>query len=291
MTAAPQLEPVADEPPPPKPVPPEPYSEPELPPVEDPVEEGAPAWTLTFGDMMSLLLTFFILLFSMSTIEVEKFRAAAGSLREGFSSTLGELSMPPPPPSDSTVTDTERTEKTELTDAELDAIADRLEEFVKQNRLEQTVIVARESHGVSLRIQDVALFPPGAASIEEGSEWVIEQLGEVTRLIEAPVVVSGHTDNVPVGGGWFRSNWELSAARAAGVARALVEMGQKPERITVEAFGEYRPIDTNETAEGRATNRRVELYYSRQNVREAMNLPPEEPETTPQTGGAPPQEG
>jgi chemotaxis protein MotB len=244
---------------------------PPVPPEEPPPEdEGLPPWVMTFGDMMSLLLTFFILLFSMSELEVEKFKLAAESIRGGFGSVESDFqpndSMPGSTPADTTVI----VPLPDATDRELDRIAEVLQQFVEENNLEQNVVVERENHGVFLRIQDVALFPPGAASIEISSQWIVEQLGTVTRMIEAPVIVSGHTDSIPIGGGLFRSNWELSAARASGVARALVTMGQDPYRVRVEAFGEYQPVASNDTEEGRAQNRRVELFYSRQNVEETL---------------------
>jgi len=84
------------------------------------------------------------------------------------------------------------------------------------------------------------------------------------------VIVSGHTDNVPIRSAAFASNWELSAARAAGVARTLVGRGRDPSAVTVEAFGEYRPLATNDTPEGRAQNRRVEVYYSRETLQREL---------------------
>jgi chemotaxis protein MotB len=124
----------------------------------------------------------------------------------------------------------------------------------------------REPEGVFLRMQDAALFESGSAGVEGARAGTLERLGDIARLIEVPVVVTGHTDNTPIRSPVFRSNWELSAARAAGVARALVERGQDPMLVTVESYGEHRPIAENDSPEGRAQNRRVELYYSRQGV-------------------------
>jgi chemotaxis protein MotB len=230
---------------------------------------------VTFGDMMALLLTFFILLFSMSEIEVEKFREAAKSLHEGFGRATDELGDSEPvvvtlaPDSIALVTDP--------VDDQLEEIADALEQFVRQHGLEQSLLVDRSSEGVYLRIRDAALFQPGFAEVEDQSAWIIEQLSLITTAIDVPVTVAGHTDNVPIGSGQYQSNWELSAARAAGVARALAQSGHNPAEVQVTAFGEHRPIDTNETPEGRARNRRVELFYSRQSVEEAQGIPPTDP--------------
>ena len=235
-----------------------------------PAEEGAPAWVLTFGDMMSLLLTFFILLFSMSELEVVKFQLAAKSLSEalgGISSETVEAEIVGVTEDTTTEVVLSETMIAELVASNaLDRIAELLQEFVDSNQLQDNLIVDRQDNGVYLRIQDVALFRPGVGEIQPESEWIVSGLALVTSYIKVPLVVSGHTDTIPLSNSRFRSNWELSAVRAAGIARALVGMGQDPLAIRVEAFGEFVPVATNDTPEGRAQNRRVELFYSRQDV-------------------------
>lgn len=254
------------------------------------VEEGAPAWMMTFGDMMSLLLTFFILLFSMSTIEVEKFRAATESLSDALGqSSAGVLpGGATPSPASSGVDNRSRDE---IVDRQMDEIAEQLEQFVREHRLEDQVVVSKESHGVFLRMQNQALFGPGSADIAEASVTIVEQLGSVLDRMDLPVKVSGHTDNVPIGSSAFPSNWELSAARAAGVARILVSRGHDPAAVAVEAFGEHRPVAGNDTPEGRAQNRRVELYFARTAVESALEsrgmLPRGEESGTPPSEGSP----
>ncbi len=238
--------------------------------VAEAVEEGAPAWMMTFGDMMSLLLTFFILLFSMSSIEAEKFKAATESLADALGQSNagimpdGVVPIAPPPTSAGEVRD-------RIVEERMDDIASQLEEFVRENRLEDQVVVSKESHGVFLRMQNQALFGPGSADIAEQSVAIVEQLGTILDRMDLPVKVSGHTDNVPIRSAVFPSNWELSAARAAGVARILVSRGHDPASVGVEAFGEYRPVTNNDSEEGRAQNRRVELYFGRLSVEAALD--------------------
>ena len=83
------------------------------------------------------------------------------------------------------------------------------------------------------------------------------------------MIIAGHTDSIPIRDDVYRSNWELSAIRAAGIARLMVELGQNPRMVRAEGFGEFRPIASNDDGIGRALNRRVELYYTRTNVRDA----------------------
>ena len=167
----------------------------------------------------------------------------------------------------------------------MDDIASQLEEFVRENKLEEQVVVSKESHGVFLRMQNQALFGPGSADIAAASVAIVEQLGAVLDRMDLPVKVSGHTDNVPIRSSVFPSNWELSAARAAGVARILVSRGHDPSAVAVEAFGEHQPVASNDTPEGRAENRRVELYFSKLGVEARLDergeLPTEDGEDAP----------
>jgi chemotaxis protein MotB len=218
--------------------------------------------------MMALLLTFFILLFSMSEIEVEKFREAAKSLHEGFGSSTVDLGDSEP------VAVPEASDSTgpggiDGVDEQLDEIANALETFAVENGLENSLLVERNDEGVYLRINDAALFQAGFADVEPDRRWIIEKLSLITKAVDFPVNVAGHSDNTPINNARYRSNWELSAARAAGVARALVDLGHDPAEVQVTAFGEYRPIASNETPEGRSRNRRVDLFYSRQTALEA----------------------
>lgn len=256
-----------------------------------PVEEGAPLWTVTFGDMMSLLLTFFILLFSMSELKVERFMLASQSMRDAMGGTAPESSESPlgpmAEPSDSTMrpqgspgveaasadavgSASGPTEMDEIVDAYMGMITDRLSEFVRQHSLEESVTIQRDGDGVYLRMETGALFPSGSARIQPEGLGALGELAEVTSGISVRVVVSGHADNAPIVGGQYESNWELSAARAAGVARQLVMNGQDPLRIRAESYGEYRPIADNATPEGRAQNRRVDLMYARSDIVEAV---------------------
>lgn len=218
---------------------------------------------------MSLLLCFFILLFSMSTIEVEKFKAAAASVREALGdNNAGML------PNDGAAIIAMEPEaiRQQAINEQIDQVADRLQEFVEDNEMEEQIVVSKDDHGVYLRMQDQALFSPGAADIDAASLAIVEQLGSIVDAMDLPVVISGHTDNIPIRSAVFPSNWELSGARAAGVARALIDRGHDPGLVAVEAFGEFRPIADNSTAEGRSQNRRVELYFSRTGVAEALEV-------------------
>jgi len=232
-------------------------------------EEGAPEWMTTFSDLMTLLLCFFILLFSLSEIKLDKFMQASESLRAGFGQSDEEVD---------TQTGTGSIASSDTTGASLDNavedmlenIREQLEHFVAQYELTNTLDVSLDQKGVTLSIQDVVLFKPGSPWVTKDSEWVVIALGKIVNVIDIPLVVEGHTDNIPIKTSQYPSNWELSAVRAAGIARMLVEQGFDPASIYIEGYGEYRPIESNDTREGRSTNRRVDLLYTRDNVREKI---------------------
>lgn len=263
-------------------------------------EEGAPTWMVTFGDMMSLLLTFFILLYSMSELRQERFVLASQSLREAMGSTA------PEPPSDpqSLLEDPDAEEPGPLestpatatapapanapregdadsggpvddvlemfTEAYMRMLTERLERLAAEQGLDRrTVEVVTLDDGVYLRIMDAVLFFSGDAALTDAGESIVNGLSELTTSLEIPTVVSGHADDRPISTDRYPSNWELSAARAAGVARLLVARGQDPTALLVYSYGEHAPIADNGTAEGRARNRRVELFFSREEIRRA----------------------
>lgn len=278
-------------------------------------EEGAPTWVVTFGDMMSLLLTFFILMYSMSELKQDRFLIASQSLREAMGST-GETPpeepqglLPPQPEPDSTgaATGPESTpaEASDGVDAYLETfteaymamLAERLERLIEEQGLDsRTVEVVTLEDGVYLRIRDAALFASGDAVLGSQGRTIVTGLAEITGSLEIPTVVAGHADDRPIATDRYPSNWELSAARAAGVARFLVSTGQRPSMVKVESYGEHAPVADNGTAEGRSKNRRVELFFSRDEIRRAaMRLAEAEvaatmdPETPPEAGADRPE--
>jgi chemotaxis protein MotB len=128
------------------------------------------------------------------------------------------------------------------------------------------VSVDREEDGVYLRMETPTLFGSGDAVIAEEGREMLQVLSQITMEFNVAVVVAGHADNQPIRSSVYASNWELSAARAAGVARFLVDDGHSPTMVRVESYGEFRPLADNSTPEGRARNRRVELLFSRDDV-------------------------
>nr|WP_321265467.1 flagellar motor protein MotB [uncultured Sulfurimonas sp.] len=227
-------------------------------------EECLPAWLAAFGDLMSLLLCFFVLLLSMSSMDAKKISEAIGSLSGAMSVLEG-----------GTKTEISKRRIQESTPIEAQ---DETTEAV--NRITQAAIDANEmiekGHGPAISVEEAQegfvielpaslLFKSGSATIE--NEDALLFLKRVALIVEElpntmQVSVQGHTDNQNPGkNSVFKDNWELSSARAISVLQELLLDGVDPKRISAAGFAEYKPLATNVTKTGREKNRRVELHF------------------------------
>jgi len=211
----------------------------------------SPGWMVTYGDIMTLLLTFFVLLISYSTIKEEAFRRALSSFQEA----LGLL------PQERSVIRFEDIPAVRLSPAiPAHEIIRRLRHSIYAAGLKDTMKIEEEEEGIRITIQSPILFDSGKADLRPDASPVLNEL--IAILNESPhtVVVEGHTDNVSINTARFPSNWELSTARAISVARRLFQDGNlSPGRFTVAGYGEFHPASSNKTPEGRQENRRVEI--------------------------------
>jgi len=222
-------------------------------------------WVTTFGDLMTLLLVFFVMLFAMSEIKMQKFIELSESLQQGFGGSKESLNIAVLADSTSTDSLIVGIQPDEI-DHHLVHITELLEQFIIENQLGGLVEVEKTNIGVTLKIQDLVLFDEASADLRIESIWIAEKLSKIVNEIAIPVIISGHTDSKPINTDKFPSNWELSGARASTLARLYLSNGLDPLGIHIEGYAEQKPVASNETAEGRAKNRRVELLYTRQNV-------------------------
>ena len=243
---------------------------------------GAPEWMTTYSDMVTLLLTFFIMLFSMATIDKNKFTDIAKSLSNSLmnlstgesildSSGKSIITVDFVNPSDKNLP--EQKEKyiesaeemvidaqRQIHNMEMDIAKDEIRQAVEAQGIGEKVEIVEEKDYILVRLESEVFFDSGSADIRPGGFLVLQQFAEILRNIDNEILVSGHTDNVPINTPLYKTNWELSTARATTVVRYFTEtLGLDPVKFTATGNGEFRPIGDNNTAEGRQRNRRIEI--------------------------------
>ncbi|MEE8205781.1 MAG: flagellar motor protein MotB [Nitrospinaceae bacterium] len=241
------------------------------------IEESrsVPPWIITFADMVTLLMVFFILLFAIGTVEQDKWRQIKESLREALGAdAIEELGTRQGLDVIQTQVDEQTVHAVDevgaMVNREMEDIISEVEEFVFKNKLSGKVRVSSDERGAVITISDVVVFPPGSADMTSRGRKTLRQVFDVLKQFNYNVKVEGHTDNTPIHTLRYPSNWELSASRAAEVAHMLIDDGYPPERLSVEGFAEFRPIVPNTSAQNRSRNRRIEVVYQRGSIRKRM---------------------
>lgn len=226
---------------------------------------GAPKWMVTFSDLITLILVFFILLFSMSQIDIVKFRTIADSFQQRQILEFYPSVIPFEDPSSEPEMEMEKTQpqNSEETDKELNQLLADIQSYLNENKLSDVVVATRTERGVVLVLQEQALFASGEATVLEDAYPFLNKVGDLLERIPNFVKVEGHTDNRPIGTYRFPSNWELSSARASSVIRYLVQTENlDPKRFIAVGYGDTRPIAPNDTRENLQKNRRVEVIIT-----------------------------
>lgn len=256
---------------------------------EDPPKKGAPAWQTTFSDLMNLLLCFFVLLFAMSTIDAEAFEEIAASFRQSFSifdggsasitegnlissgvSQLSELNdyfntMGANPRLDTEQSDSLEAYEKQQYEQQLAAseeIADNVEGSLEMMGIGDQVEIHVDSQYVSLTLNGALLFDSGVAELKGNSIEFVSKIGDILKAYNGNQIwIIGHTDTVKVAtGGRYKDNMELSQGRAYSVYKYLRDnKGMDVTTMGCMGRGEEEPVASNDTAEGRALNRRVEI--------------------------------
>jgi chemotaxis protein MotB len=254
------------------------------------LQNQTPAWIVTFADLATLLLTFFILLLSFAEMDVEKYRAMANSMAVAFGSdnvlaegvggsplTLIEsesVSLPEPPESQARVPEfiDERTDgaaPTKIPGGVID-LASRMIRELESEVASEALSVNYDENKVVIRFSEEATFRSGEAAIKPEMIPIIERVVSVLSACTGDVLVSGYTDDRPISSSRYRSNWDLSAARAVSVVHELVMNRQVPaERVVAAGRAETNPLAPNDSPENRALNRRVEIAIRNPECNEA----------------------
>jgi len=232
--------------------------------AEDEPKAGAPEWMATYSDMMTLLLCFFVLLFSFATLDVQKFKAIAQSMNGslGVLDSGMTLSMEPLVNSFPADSPTEEVE-------EFQKLYEEMNEYVEENNLESRITLRLDERGLLVRFMDNVLFDSGKADLTPGAKEIINKVAEIIKKNDKNVRIEGHTDNVPINTYRFPSNWELSTTRAVNVVKYLIEEnGMEPYRLSASGYSDQHPVDDNNNAAGRQKNRRVDMVILREEKNE-----------------------
>ena len=218
---------------------------------EDP-PRGAPLWMTTYGDMVTLVLTFFVLLFSFAQIDKDKYIQIANSLRGALGGKTGVLQ------SGNTVMDDQSGEQTPaVVTEEFKEIMAKLETDIDKTG---NIEIYQDQRGLVISFKEKLFFAIGKADIRPEALDVLNKIGQILKGDRHQIRVEGHTCDLPIRTSIYPTNWELSTARATNVTRYLIErVGLSPERLSVAGYGPYRPIVENISEINRARNRRVDI--------------------------------
>ncbi|WP_025028944.1 flagellar motor protein MotB [Caldalkalibacillus mannanilyticus] len=246
-------------------------------------------WLIPYADLLTLLLALFIVLFASSSVDAKKFEALAYSLNTAFKSGSGVLDYPSPvqsldptqtslPPvgdksvdpaeGENDVDSKEKEKENEFDETmmlkelnDLQELKQKIDHYISDKNLALSLKTELTERGLLITILDNALFDSGSAVIKSEARQLAHEISQLLYT-DPPrhVEIGGHTDNRPISTSQFRDNWDLSSVRSLNFMKILLQNSKlEPHRFSATGYGEYRPVATNQSAEGRAKNRRVEV--------------------------------
>lgn len=247
-------------------------------------EEASEAWLLPYSDLLTLLLALFIVLFAMSSVDAQKFQLLSKAFNEMFTGGTGMLSYQTQTPQGNLdapdirkknlqkdqyqVEDPEKVKQEQEKEKalkedqkELQELQVKVNNYITSNNLTTKLQTSLTSEGLLVTIRDNVLFDSGSADVRSVD---LKTASEISNLLvmnpPRNIIISGHTDNVPISNSRYESNWELSVMRAVNFMKIILKNNQlDPRWFSAKGFGEFQPIASNDTKDGRAKNRRVEI--------------------------------
>ncbi|VAX13766.1 Flagellar motor rotation protein MotB [hydrothermal vent metagenome] len=245
--------------------------------------ENTDRWLVSYADFITLLFAFFVVMYSMSSINEGKYRVLSDTMEEAFKT-------PPKSPDPIQIGKERKTLKTVETTVneisligikpdiisraqQMERIADDLQKNLAPLVNKKLIKITRDKLWVKVEMNNRILFASGKAHLSERGYPILEELAEVVRNLPNHIDVEGHTDNRPISTPTYPSNWELSAARAASVVHLFTRNGVDPKRLSAIGYGQFRPVADNNTAQGRRRNRRVVVVIlADKNARRMMEI-------------------
>jgi chemotaxis protein MotB len=257
--------------------------------------ENTERWLVSYADFITLLFAFFVVMYSLSSVNEGKYRILSNSLMQAFRSadinTEGQQIIAPPvivptspaiPVKPPGMHDKQNAAR-EIAARKMHEMASSIRRVLAPITGDGKVRVTEGAFGVTVEINASVLFSPGGSVLGDEANAALRAVAGVISDTEFPIMVEGHTDNTPINNLRFPSNWELSSARASSVVRLFVENGVSPDRLTAAGYADQRPIADNSTDEGRARNRRVAIM-----LESRLPLAESEPEPEHEPGWLPP---
>ena len=232
-------------------------------------EEASEAWLLHYSDLMTLLLALFICLFAISQTDQTKLQQMAQAFTAAFNmggpSFFNQAGPNVSMQRDMMSSEDQGNAAYIEENRTLQDLQRQLEEYIEQNNLQDELSTQLEEEGLMIRIKEKALFPSGSADLVPESQRIGPIVACLLAAVPERVLISGHTDTVPISTAEFPSNWELSSVRAMTFMKYLLSINSdlNPARFSAIGYGEYRPIAPNDTAENKQQNRRVEILIAR----------------------------
>lgn len=219
--------------------------------LENELNKGA-LWAVTYGDLMSYLMIFFLIMFSFSI--GKKAGGGKGEQKkqaEKMEESLANIQRVFGGKPDPKLAQRKQQEKSE------EDAAQRLSQVIEDKNLTKFAEVKQTEEKVQIVLKEPILFDSGRAELKPAAANILQEISSELKQLPNPIVIEGHTDNVPIRGGAYKSNWELSMARAYAVIRFFESAGVDPKRMAGVGYGEHRPAADNATPEGKAMNRRI----------------------------------
>lgn len=220
-----------------------------------------PEYMATYGDLVTLLMCFFVLLFAFSSIDAHKFEAVMVSFQGSAGVLSGGTAVSPENLVYDAMPESKTSKKLESKET-LENLQETLQKFLNESGKKDVQLKMTDA-GLIVRFPDNALFDSGSAVINAKSKPTLNYMGSLLNQAEFTqmnIRIEGHTDVIPISTAQYPSNWELSTARSTNVLKYLISHSfVKPERMSASGYGEYRPVASNINPEGRSKNRRVDI--------------------------------
>lgn len=218
-------------------------------------------WLLTYSDLITLLMIFFVVMYSLSSINLNKFAQLANSLGLSLGSNyvIGENSGNSLIDNSPISSNGGKNSNANLKGKNSDGVEQKLLSYIESKHLSSYVTLYSDERGVVISLQEPLLFKLGSADVLPQNRKIIDNISQILKTIPNYIRVEGYTDDIPINNEKYKSNWELSVARATNVIEILVEDGVNPERLIAVGYGQFKPVVPNTSEENRKKNRRVDI--------------------------------